>query len=185
MWTMLIDWLHEVCSTFELHDNTLFMAVQLLHTALRHVPPITPSRFQLYGVTALFMACKYEEVLSPELRDFVYISDDCCTRAQILATEAEILRLHWPIFGTLYERMINLDSTEANRNALIAISRYDVWDTQSDHVADACLHLAMRKNLPRTRSATNKYGDLIDKLMDHSHLPESAARGIRARISAS
>ena len=169
MWTILVDWLYDVCVTFKLHDNTLFMAVHLLHTALQKLPPIPPHRLQLYGTTALFMASKYEEVCAPELRDFVYITDNSCSKDQILAIESEILALHWPIFDTLYERIINLDCARATDFALIAISRYDVWNQQSALVADACKSIAA--NRPATRSKMRPYGDLYAKLSDHSHLP--------------
>ena len=181
MWTILVDWLHEVCSDFRLHDNTLFMAVHLLHTALHHVPPISPNRLQLYGVTALFMASKYEEVLSPELRDFVYITDNAVTREQILAVEAEILALHWPIFGTLYERMINLDSAAATILAMVAISRADLWSLQTTDVADACLIADGWTHHTRSRTRLHQKNELYRKLCDVSHLPDTS-KGIKQRI---
>jgi cyclin B len=34
----------------------------------------------LVGVAALFIACKYEEIYPPDLKDFVYITDNAYTK---------------------------------------------------------------------------------------------------------
>jgi hypothetical protein len=39
----------------------------------------------------MFVAAKYEEVYSPEVADFVYITDEAFTKQQILAMERHIL----------------------------------------------------------------------------------------------
>ena len=43
------------------------------------------------GVTAMLLAAKYEEIWPPEVRDFVYISDQAYTREQILDMEKLML----------------------------------------------------------------------------------------------
>lgn len=42
---------------------------------------------QLIGVSAMLVACKYEETYSPDISDFVYITDSSFTKEQILAME--------------------------------------------------------------------------------------------------
>ena len=42
---------------------------------------------QLVGVTAMLLASKIEEIYTPEIRDFVYITDNAYTTAQIRACE--------------------------------------------------------------------------------------------------
>lgn len=51
---------------------------------------ITRDRLQLIGVTAMFVACKYEETYSPDISDFVYITDSSFTKDQILTMEKYI-----------------------------------------------------------------------------------------------
>ncbi|KAL6758689.1 Cyclin, N-terminal domain-containing protein, partial [Haematococcus lacustris] len=53
--------------------------------------PVTRRNLQLVGVTAMLIACKYEEIWAPEVRDFVYISDKAYSREQILAMEKVML----------------------------------------------------------------------------------------------
>ncbi len=44
-------------------------------------------RYQLVGITAMFTASKIEEIFPPEIRDFVYITDNSYSAAQIKQTE--------------------------------------------------------------------------------------------------
>lgn len=48
---------------------------------------------QLVGVAALLIASKYEELYPPEVKDFVYITDNTYTKDQILAMEKHILKV--------------------------------------------------------------------------------------------
>ena len=41
---------------------------------------VSRTKLQLVGVTALLIACKYEEIYPPEVRDCVYITDNAYTR---------------------------------------------------------------------------------------------------------
>nr|CAD7429840.1 unnamed protein product [Timema monikensis] len=46
---------------------------------------------QLVGISALFVACKYEEICSPDVQDFVYISDSAYSKEQIFKMEQHML----------------------------------------------------------------------------------------------
>lgn len=48
---------------------------------------------QLVGVTALFIASKYEELYPPEIGDFVYITDETYNKSQILEMERRIIKV--------------------------------------------------------------------------------------------
>ena len=52
---------------------------------------IKRSILQLIGTSCLFIACKYEEIFFPELRDFVYACDKAFNKTEILGMEYEIL----------------------------------------------------------------------------------------------
>lgn len=53
-------------------------------------------RLQLVGVTALLLASKYEEMFSPDVADFVYITDNAYTSNEIREMEIVILQeLHF------------------------------------------------------------------------------------------
>ena len=68
---------------FELMDETLFLTVNIIDRFLeKQVVP--RKKLQLVGVTAMLLACKYEEVSVPVVEDLVIISDRAYTRGQIL-----------------------------------------------------------------------------------------------------
>ncbi|XP_056431299.1 G2/mitotic-specific cyclin-B2-like isoform X3 [Gadus chalcogrammus] len=56
------------------------------------VQPVSRKKLQLVGVTAMLVASKYEEMYSPEVADFAYITDNAFTKGQILLMEQMILR---------------------------------------------------------------------------------------------
>lgn len=92
MRAILIDWIIEVHYRFNLRPQTLFLAVNIIDRFLS-IMEILRSQLQLLGVTALFISCKYEEILCPDLRDFVYITDKTYSKKEILLMEKEILIL--------------------------------------------------------------------------------------------
>ena len=48
---------------------------------------------QLVGVTAMFIASKYEEKYATEIGDFVYITDDAYTQSEIRTMEIKMLEV--------------------------------------------------------------------------------------------
>ncbi|XP_052416744.1 G2/mitotic-specific cyclin-B2 isoform X2 [Carassius gibelio] len=90
MRALLVDWLIQVHSRFQLLQETLYMTVAILDRFLQ-VQPVTRKKLQLVGVTAMLIACKYEEMYVPMVGDFAYIADDAFTKAQIREMEMLIL----------------------------------------------------------------------------------------------
>ncbi|KAJ7967079.1 Cyclin [Quillaja saponaria] len=86
MRAILIDWLIEVHYKFELMEETLFLTVNLIDRFLEHHAVIR-KKLQLVGITAMLIACKYEEVSVPVVEDFVLISDKAYTRKEVLDME--------------------------------------------------------------------------------------------------
>lgn len=89
---ILVDWLVDVHRKFKLRQETLFIAVNLIDRYLEATTESVPkSKFQLFGITCLFIAAKYEEIYPPGLGDFVYVCADTYTTDQILEMEGLIL----------------------------------------------------------------------------------------------
>ncbi|CAK7329092.1 unnamed protein product [Dovyalis caffra] len=86
MRAILIDWLIEVHYKFELMDETLFLTINLIDRFLERCT-VVRKKLQLVGVTAMLIACKYEEVSVPVVDDFVLISDKAYTRKEVLDME--------------------------------------------------------------------------------------------------
>ena len=90
MRAILIDWLVEVHLKFKLLPETLYLTVNLIDRFLER-DTIERGRLQLVGVTCMLIACKYEEIYPPIVKDFVYITDNAYSHQEILRMEQKIL----------------------------------------------------------------------------------------------
>lgn len=90
MRAILIDWLVEVHMKFRLVPETLHLAVNIVDRYLATVE-IPRETLQLVGVTALFLASKYEEIYPPELKDCVVVAQRAYTSQDFLDMEADML----------------------------------------------------------------------------------------------
>lgn len=90
MRAILIDWLIEVHLKFELMPETLYLTVNIIDRYLS-IEAVTRKNLQLVGITAMLLACKYEEIWAPEINDFVCISAKEYTSEQLVAMEHTIL----------------------------------------------------------------------------------------------
>lgn len=91
MRAILVDWLVQVHAKFRLLQETLYMCVAVMDRFLQ-VQPVSRKKLQLVGITALLVASKYEEMFSPNIEDFVYITDNAYTGSQIREMETMILK---------------------------------------------------------------------------------------------
>lgn len=89
---ILIDWLIDVQEHFKLSEDTLFQCFSILDRSLS-LAKITKEKLQLLGVTAFSIACKFEEIYPPFLKDWVSITDNSFTSSEILHCETELLNL--------------------------------------------------------------------------------------------
>ena len=64
-------------------DETLYLTVNLIDRFLA-AQPVVRKKLQLVGVTAMLLACKYEEVSVPVVEDFIVISDKAYSRKEVL-----------------------------------------------------------------------------------------------------
>ncbi|KAL4787256.1 cyclin-like protein [Aspergillus varians] len=87
---ILVDWLIEVHTRFRLLPETLFLAVNLIDRFLS-AEVVALDRLQLVGVAAMFIASKYEEVLSPHVANFSHVADETFSDKEILDAERHIL----------------------------------------------------------------------------------------------
>jgi hypothetical protein len=87
----LIDWLLQVHMRYHMLPETLWIAVNIVDRFLTK-RVVSLVKLQLVGVTAMFIAAKYEEVLAPSVDEFVYMTDKGYTREEILKGERIILQ---------------------------------------------------------------------------------------------
>lgn len=154
MRAILIDWLVEVHLKFKLMPETLYLTVNLIDRYLEK-EQIMRNKLQLVGVTAMFIASKYEEIYAPECRDFVYISDKAYTRDEILRMEGQMLaklnfQLTTPnafVFVKRFAKVAGIATTPRSTTELLA--NYLVELTLQDY--------KMLKYLPSTICASAIY----------------------------
>ena len=154
MRAILIDWLVEVHLKFKLMPETLYLTVNLIDRFLEK-ETIARNKLQLVGVTAMFIASKYEEIYAPECRDFVYISDKAYTREQILQMEGLMLsklnfQLTTPnalVFMKRFAKVAGILATPRTKTELL--TNYLVELTLQEY--------KMLKYLPSTIAAASTY----------------------------
>jgi len=154
-WNMrgiLVDWLIEVHTRFRLLPETLFLAVNIVDRFLsQKVVPL--DRLQLVGITGMFIASKYEEVLSPHVGNFVHVADDGFTAEQILSAERYTLTalkydLSYPNPMNFLRRISKADNYDIQTRTLgkylIEISLVDhrFLEYRQSHVAAAAMYLS-------------------------------------------
>lgn len=91
MRSVLIDWLIQVHVKFHLLQETLYLCVQIIDAYLQAMD-VNKMNLQLVGVTAMFVASKYEEMYVPAIEDFVYMTDNTYTKSEIRQMEISILK---------------------------------------------------------------------------------------------
>ncbi|KAI0450115.1 cyclin-like protein [Xylaria acuta] len=128
---ILIDWLIEVHTRFHLLPETLFLCINIIDRFLSK-KVVQLDRLQLVGITAMFIASKYEEVLSPHVANFKHVADDGFTEEEILSAERFILGV------------LNYDLSYPNpMNFLRRISKADNYDIQTRTIAKYLMEISL------------------------------------------
>ncbi|XP_006169588.1 G2/mitotic-specific cyclin-B1 [Tupaia chinensis] len=91
MRAILIDWLVQVQMKFRLLQETMYMTVSIIDRFMQN-NCVPKKMLQLVGVTAMFIASKYEEMYPPEIGDFAFVTNNTYTKHQIRQMEMKILR---------------------------------------------------------------------------------------------
>lgn len=92
MRAIVVNWLIDVHHRFKLLPDTLFLSVLLFDRYMSLIHSIEKKKLQLIGVTSLLLACKYEEIFSPEIRDFVCILDQKYDKEDLMKQENDIMK---------------------------------------------------------------------------------------------
>ena len=89
---ILIDWIISLQNQIFMKKNTLFLTINLIDRYLSK-KSIHRTKFQLLGVTSLFIACKYEEIYSKNINQFVELTARAFDKNEILEMEKTIIDL--------------------------------------------------------------------------------------------
>ncbi|KNC47791.1 G2/mitotic-specific cyclin-A [Thecamonas trahens ATCC 50062] len=91
MRAILMDWLVEVAEEYRLKSETLFLTINYIDRFLSK-RNVKRCKLQLVGVAAMLVASKFEEIYPPLVKDFVFITDNTYSRAQVIQMETIILQ---------------------------------------------------------------------------------------------
>lgn len=128
---VLVDWLIEVHTRFHLLPETIFLAVNIIDRFLS-ARVVELDKLQLVGITAMFIASKYEEVLSPHVQNFKHVADDGFSEEEILKAERFVLSA------------LNYDLSYPNpMNFLRRISKADNYDIQTRTLGKYLLEISL------------------------------------------
>jgi len=156
MRTLLIDWLVEVNLQFRLLQETLQLTIALVDRYLQLDGEfVTRKNFQLVGITALFIAIKYEEMFVPEISDLCFVTENAFSPSQIIKMEMRMLRflnfgLGRPLplhFLRRYSKAATSkpeDHTLAKYFIDLALLDYETCTIKPSMLAAAALFLALR-----------------------------------------
>jgi len=184
MRAVLVDWLVDLQQQFKLLQETLFLAVSIIDRYLTHAGQhIHHTQLQLVGVAAMFIAAKLEEIYSPEIADFVYITDDAYTKKEIRHMERTIINtlqfdLYPPISLSFLRRFSKAgyaDYTQHNIAKYIleqSLLDYTLVSSSASMKAAAALYLSLliTKNSDHV-SAWNKNLQYYSSYSSHDLLP--------------
>ncbi|CAJ0747995.1 17883_t:CDS:2, partial [Entrophospora sp. SA101] len=139
MRTILVDWLVEVHHKFCLLPETLFLTINLVDRFLSD-RVTSMVKLQLVGITALFIAAKYEEVISPSIKNYIFMSEDGCTEDEILTAERYLLqtidyKLNYPNPMNFLRRNSKADQYNVEART---IAKYLMEATLVDHAFLIC-----------------------------------------------
>lgn len=149
---ILVDWLIEVHQRFRLLPETLFLAVNIIDRFLsQKVVPL--DKLQLVGITAMFIASKYEEVLSPHVGNFTHVADDGFSVDEVLAAERYTLStlkydLSYPNPMNFLRRISKADNYDIQTRTLgkylmeLSLVDHRFLEFRQSHIAAAAMFLA-------------------------------------------
>ena len=129
MRSILVDWIVEVHLKFKLLPETLYLSINIMDRFLSK-ELVQVDRLQLLATGAIFIAAKYEEVYSPSIKNYAYVTDGAFTEDEILGAERFILEI------------LNFNMSYPNpMNFLRRISKADDYDVNSRTIGKYLLEI--------------------------------------------
>lgn len=87
----LIDWLLQVHLRYHMLPETLWIGINIVDRFLsRRI--VSRAKLQLVGITAMFIAAKYEEIIAPSVDEFIEMAEGGYTKEEMLKGERIMLQ---------------------------------------------------------------------------------------------
>ena len=156
MRVILFDWLIKVGDKFKLKRQTIALALELCNVYIHRTTHSLPrTELQIMGAGCLYLASAYREIYMPEVRDFVYVSDEAFTKETFKKKVLQdILPLVAPCLATytLYDKSIQ--------------EKKEDWSGYLKHVTttESIIHVDLLnwwETIPRSVCQETKHGKCI------------------------
>ena len=89
---VLVDWVIEIHYIFQLLPETLFLSVNIIDRFLS-LRTVALGKLQLVGITALYIATKFEETQCPNIQDFLFMTDTAVVEDELIKAERFMLQV--------------------------------------------------------------------------------------------
>eukprot|EP00800_Vazella_pourtalesii_P013229 TRINITY_DN3131_c0_g4_i2.p1 TRINITY_DN3131_c0_g4~~TRINITY_DN3131_c0_g4_i2.p1 ORF type:complete len:250 (-),score=58.69 TRINITY_DN3131_c0_g4_i2:16-765(-) len=174
---ILVDWMVELQESFELYHETLYLAVRLIDRFLAKSRGILKDKLQLLSATCVLIACKYEEVKTPSLDEFIYICADAFERAEFVEMEKEVCKqldydINTPVAYRFLRRYHKASKQSMELHTLaryiseLCLLDYSIALELPSQVAMSCLYVALRmSSLPWTEEVELVTGAKVKDLL--------------------
>ena len=181
----LVDWLISFQVECKMCPETLFITVNIIDRYLSK-ENIRLSKFQLLGITALWIASKFQEIYPPVMKDLVEFSDNLFDSTEILEMESKVLTaIEFDInctpsqtFLENYSRAINVDEPQvlfyASYLLDLALIKAEFLRFRTSHITVCALAIAMFRAQQATRQCfQGKLRDLEGLMRLEKYDPET------------
>lgn len=107
----LIDWVVKLHGKFRMLQETLYISVNLIDRYLEK-RTVTKKQLQLVGLTAIFIAAKYEEIYPPMMKEYLVAGDQAYSKQHLIKMEIDMLKavefqITFPTSWRFIEKMID------------------------------------------------------------------------------
>ena len=166
MRTVLIDWLVDVHAKFKLVPETLFLTINIIDRYLSK-KSINRKYLQLLGITSMLLASKYEDIYPPEIKEFLFMTNNTYNREELIYLESDILdniefNLTYPTslrFLEIYKVKVNLKEIDFYRCRYfieIALFNYNCCHFSPRLIAGSSIYLNYKLNKIKNKYLENK-----------------------------
>ena len=154
MRAILVDWLIEVHYRFHFKRKTLFQTIYIIDLYLSQ-KTILKTQLQLLGIASLLISCKANEVYYPRIEEYVNITSNAYTKAELLNMEMDIMKtLNFEILSPTPEEFFNILSKVFNLNEMqhhfgeyfldSALLDYKLLKYKPSTIAVSCTYIVMK-----------------------------------------
>jgi cyclin B len=177
MRAILVDWLVDVHKKYKLRAETLFLTVAIIDRFLEKYQTAR-RQLQLVGVASMLIAAKFEEIFPPQVKEFVFITDNAYTHDEVIHMELAIVQaldfnLCSPTAAHFFERYQHVNRcSEAHRYLAqyileLTLVDYKMIRYAPSHLAAAAVLLSnkLQKREPQWSLACQRQTQLTSQML--------------------